>query len=235
MSVRLAKYIADCGVASRRGAENLIKSGVVSVNGEIINTPVFFVNGNEKICVNGNEIKLQLETKLYMFHKPVNTMTTLMDPGHRKTIYDVLGKKYRNLKYIGRLDFKTTGLLLMTNDGDLARQMSLPKNKIPRTYIATVDSFSEQKLNIARRGVVVDGIKYRPMLIDVIDEHNLKLTLTEGKKNEVRIVLRHIGSPVKALHRISYGPVLLGNLGVGKICEIDKKTIDLVLKKLLES
>ena len=235
MTMRLAKFLSESGIASRRGAEDLILSGAVSVDGKIINTPVFFVEGDEKICVNGVEIKKQNEIKLYMFHKPINTMTTTKDPEHRKTIYDVLDKKYRNLKYIGRLDFKTTGLLLLTNDGNLARQMSLPKNHISRTYVATVDKFSEKKLDILRRGVVIDGIKYRPMKIEIIDEHNLKITVTEGKKNEIRIALKHIGSPVLSLHRISYGPFLLGKLGVGKISEIDKKTIDVMLKKLLES
>ena len=235
MSERLAKFLSDCGIASRRGAEDLIKSGVVSVDGKIIDTPVFFVEGAERICVNGKEIKKDNEIKIYMFHKPMNTMTTTKDPMGRKTIYDVLDKKYKNLKYIGRLDFKTTGLLLLTNNGELARQMSLPKNHIERTYVATVDKYSNDKLNIVRRGIIVDGVKYRPMKIETIDEHNLRLTLQEGKKNEIRIVLKHIGSPVKALHRISYGPILLGNLGVGKILEIDKKTIDVYFKKLLES
>lgn len=235
MRVRLAKFLADSGVASRRGAEDLIVSGNVSVDGKIVDTPVFFVNGNEKICVNGKEVKKQDEIKLYMFHKPINTMTTTKDPMGRKTIYDVLDKKYHGLKYIGRLDFKTTGLLLLTNNGNLARQMSLPKNQISRTYIASVDSFSEKKLDVARRGVVIDGIKYRPMKIEVMDEHNLKLTLQEGKKNEIRIVLKYIGSPVKALHRISYGPFRLKDLGVGKISEIDKKTIDEALQNILKS
>lgn len=230
MNVRITKFIADCGVASRRVAEKLIESGCVSVNGKTIDTPVFFVTGNEKICVNGQEIKNQTEIKLYVFNKPINTMTTTRDPLGRKTIYDVLDKKYKNLKYIGRLDFKTTGLLLLTNNGEFARQMSLPKNQISRTYIATVEKFSASGLDRVRQGVVVDGIKYRPMKIEIIDEHNLKITVTEGKKNEIRIVLRHIGSPVKALHRISYGPIKLGNLPVGKILEIDKKTVDLCVK-----
>lgn len=235
MTVRLAKFIADCGVASRRGAESLIEQGAVSVNGKIVDSPVFFVEGNEKICVNGKEIKSKEEIKLYAFHKPINTMTTTKDPMGRKTIYDVLEKKYKNLKYVGRLDFKTTGLLLLTNSGELAREMSLPKNHIPRTYIATVESFAEKKLDVARKGVCIDGIKYRPMKIEVIDAHTLKVTVEEGKKNEIRIVLRYIGSPVKALHRVEYGPIKLGDLARGKILELDKKTIDLVFEKLLES
>lgn len=230
MSVRLAKFIADSGVASRRVAEDLIVNGAVSVNGNVVNTPVFFVEDDDNVCINGKEIKKDNDIKLYAFHKPINTMTTARDPMGRKTIYDVLDKKYKNLKYIGRLDFKTTGLLLMTNNGDFARKMSLPKNHIERTYIATVDKYTKQGLDIARRGVCVDGIKYRPMKIEEIDEHNLKVTVTEGKKNEIRIVLKHIGAPVKALHRISYGPIKLGNLKPKEILEMNKKTIDLILK-----
>ena len=230
MNVRLAKFIADSGVASRRGAEDLIAKGAVSVNGNVINTPVFFVEENDVVCVNGNEIKNNADIKLYAFHKPINTMTTTRDPLGRKTIYDVLDKKYKNLKYIGRLDFKTTGLLLLTNNGGLARKMSLPENRIERTYIATVDKYTKSGLENIRKGVCVDGINYRPMKVKELDEHNLKIAVTEGKKNEIRIVLKSIGAPVKALHRISYGTVKLGNLSVGKILEIDKKTIDLILK-----
>ena len=232
MTVRLAKFIADCGVTSRRGAESLIEKGDVSVNGAVVKTPVFFVNGDEKICVNGTELKKQNDIELYMFHKPINTMTTTKDPEGRKTIYDVLDKKYKNLKYIGRLDYKTTGLLLLTNSGDFARKMSLPTNHIPRTYIATVNKHDDKKLDVARCGVTVDGIKYRPMKIEIIDDHNLRVTVVEGKKNEIRIVLKHIGSPVINLHRISYGNISLGKLGVGKISKIDKKTVDQILKTL---
>lgn len=232
MKSRLAKFIADCGVASRRGAEDLIKSGVVSVNGVVVDTPVFFVDYGDVVCVSGKEIKKEDGIKLYMFHKPINTMTTTKDPDGRTTIYDVIDDKYKNLKYIGRLDFKTTGLLLLTNNGELARQMSLPKNHIKRTYVATVNGFTERGLNIARNGVVVDGVKYRPMDITVVDKNKLRVTVTEGKKNEIRIVLRHVGAPVVGLHRVSYGNIELGNLKVGKILELDKKTIDLILKNL---
>ena len=230
MAVRLAKFIADSGVASRRGAEDLIVKGAVSVNGKTIDTPVFFVEENDVVCVNGVKVKKDNDIKLYAFHKPINTMTTMRDPMGRKTIYDVLDKKYKNLKYIGRLDFKTTGLLLMTNNGDFARKMSLPKNQIERTYIATVDKYTKSGLEIVRKGTNVDGINYRPMKVKELDEHNLEITVTEGKKNEIRIVLKSIGSPVRALHRVSYGKIKLGNLSAGKILEIDKKTIDLMLK-----
>ncbi|MBR2286537.1 MAG: rRNA pseudouridine synthase [Alphaproteobacteria bacterium] len=229
MKTRIAKFIADSGVASRRAAEDLIANGHVLVNGEKIDTPVFFVDENDSVVVDGKKIETRGEIKLYAFHKPINTMTTRADPMGRKTIYDVLPAEYKNLKYIGRLDYKTTGLLLLTNDGELARKMTLPASNISRTYIATVYG-DLSKLDLARRGITVDGIKYKPMKIDVMDEHNLRVTVTEGKKNEIRIVLRAIGAPVKKLHRISFGKIELGDLPVGKIRLIHQKTIDLILK-----
>lgn len=230
MGVRVAKFIADSGVASRRGAEELIAAGHVRINGVVIDSPVNFVGENDTVEIDGKKISSRTDTELYMFHKPINTMTTLHDPRGRKTIYDCLGDEYKNLKYVGRLDYKTTGLLLLTNDGDLARKLTLPSSNIERTYIATVNSTDFSHLDKARHGMVVDGIKYAPMKIEEIGGNDLRITITEGKKNEVRIVLRACGCPVRKLHRISYGKIRLGKLPVGKIQKISQKTIDLMKK-----
>lgn len=230
MSVRVAKFIADSGVASRRVAEELIAAGRVSINGVIIDGPVNFVNENDTVEIDGKKISARATTELYMFHKPINTMTTLRDPRGRKTIYDCLDGEYKNLKYVGRLDYKTTGLLLLTNDGELARKLTLPSSNIERVYIATVNSTDFSHLDYARRGMTVDGIKYAPMKIEEIGGNDLRVTVTEGKKNEVRIVLRACGCPVRKLHRISYGKISLGKLGVGKIQQISQKTIDAIVK-----
>lgn len=230
MGVRVAKFIADSGVASRRGAEELIAAGHVRINGVVIDSPVNFVGENDTVEIDGKKISARTDTELYMFHKPINTMTTLHDPRGRKTIYDCLGDEYKNLKYVGRLDYKTTGLLLLTNDGDLARKLTLPSSNIERTYIATVNSTDFSHLDKARHGMVVDGIKYAPMKIEEIGGNDLRITITEGKKNEVRIVLRACGCPVRKLHRISYGKIRLGKLPVGKIQKISQKTIDLMKK-----
>lgn len=230
MGVRVAKFIADSGVASRRGAEELIAAGHVRINGVVIDSPVNFVGENDTVEIDGKKISARTDTELYMFHKPINTMTTLHDPRGRKTIYDCLGDEYKNLKYVGRLDYKTTGLLLLTNDGDLARKLTLPSSNIERTYIATVNSTDFSHLDKARHGMVVDGIKYAPMKIEEIGGNDLRITITEGKKNEVRIALRACGCPVRKLHRISYGKIRLGKLPVGKIQKISQKTIDLMKK-----
>ncbi len=230
MTTRLAKFIADTGYASRREAERLILENKVQVNGIIINTPVFFVNGDEDIKVSGKKLVKKSDVKLYAFHKPLDTITSNSDPMGRKTIFDVLDKKYRNLKYVGRLDFKTTGLLLLTNDGGVSRQLTLPSNKIPRTYIARVKGDDFTGLDDLRRGITVDGIKYQPMKIEIEKNKDLKITITEGKKNELRITLKAVGLPVLKLHRLSYGNVNLGNMSVGQIIELDQKTIDELLK-----
>ena len=232
MGVRVAKFIADSGIASRRGAEELIAAGHVRINGVVIDSPVNFVGENDTVEIDGKKISARTDTELYMFHKPINTMTTLHDPRGRKTIYDCLGDEYKNLKYVGRLDYKTTGLLLLTNDGDFARKLTLPSSNIERTYIATVNSTDFSRLDNARHGMVVDGIKYAPMKIEEIGGNDLRITITEGKKNEVRIVLRACGCPVRKLHRISYGKIRLGKLPVGKIQKISQKTIDVIKKSL---
>jgi 23S rRNA pseudouridine2605 synthase len=228
---RIAKFIAHCGIASRRDAEKLILSGAVAVNGNVIDSPAINIDETDVVTINGEQIKPQNNIELYIFNKPLNVMTTARDPLGRKTIYDVLPPEYKHLRYVGRLDYKTTGLLLMTNDGDLARQLTLPTNKIPRTYIARVGG-TNPNFDIARRGATIDGIHYRPMDITVLENGKIRVTVTEGKKNEVRIVMRACGAPVQKLHRESFGNLQLGKLPVGKIIKVSQKGIDELLKTL---
>ena len=231
MTVRIAKFLSDHGVSSRRGAEKLIVDGAVAINGKTIESPVNFVNDGDVVTVDGAVIGGAIKTELYAFYKPINVMTTMRDPDGRKTIYDVLPQKYRHLKYVGRLDFKTTGLLLLTNDGEFARRLTLPSSKIPRVYIAHV-SGSVKNLEFACRGITVDNVHYAPMKIDVVEPGVVRIEITEGKKNEIRIVMRACGCPVKKLHRISYGNITLGNLTPGQIKKISQKTIDEMIKTL---
>lgn len=233
MKIRIAKFIADSGVTSRRGAEQMIADGRVLVNGEVIKTPVHFVDTNDEIKIDGEKVVSRQDTRVYAFHKPIDTVTTTRDPRGRNTIYDVLPRKYHNLRYVGRLDYKTTGLLLMTNDGLLARKLTLPNSDIPRVYIADVVGTNMSRLDKARQGATVDGIKYRPMKIEIMPDKRLRITVTEGKKNEIRIVLKHCGLPVRTLHRIMYGPVSIKNIPTGKIVELDEKTIDALIKSSL--
>ena len=233
MKIRIAKFIADSGITSRRGAEQMIADGKVIVNDVVATTPVMFVDDTDEIVIDGEKIRARTDTQLYAFHKPINTFTTTHDPLGRNTIYDILPKKYHNLRYVGRLDYKTTGLLLMTNDGLLARKLTHPSSNIPRVYIADVDGNNMSKLDKARRGVTIDGIKYRPMKIEIMNDKRLRITVTEGKKNEIRIVLKYCGLPVRTLHRIAYGSISIKNIPTGKIIKLDEKTIDGFIKTYL--
>jgi 23S rRNA pseudouridine2605 synthase len=227
--LRIAKFLSDAGIASRREAERMIAAGRVSVNGQKVESPVFFIDGGEEIKVDGKQINSPFtihHSQLYLFHKPTGCLCTAHDPAGRRTIYDILPAKYKNLKYIGRLEYNTSGLLLLTNDGELARQMTLPSAGIERTYIAKLgramtmdDEFINRLLRPVRKGIKINGMIYRPMKIERMlnSASDFKITITEGKKNEIRIVFDHIGLPVRKLHRISYGPYELGDLPVGEI------------------
>ncbi|MCL2737698.1 MAG: rRNA pseudouridine synthase [Alphaproteobacteria bacterium] len=249
MKTRLAKFISDSGGASRREAERLIENGSVSVNGKPVTTPVFFVEPNDVVAINNEPVRTRTRTQIIAFNKPANTMTTLRDPDGRKTIYDCLPKNMRGLKYVGRLDYKTTGLLLLTNDGDIARRLTLPESKIVRVYTAKLRpdpgaakspngvrrlreflsplSADDSVFDSLRRGATIDGVKYAPMEIELLSRYPLlvKIKLTEGKKNEIRIAFDYIGLPVSKLNRESYGPIELGNLESGKFRELTGKEL----------
>lgn len=236
--IRIAKFIADTGITSKRDAERQIADGRVTVNGAVVDTPVFFVDGSEKITIGGTIIKLRTRTRVFAFNKPINTITSTSDPMGRKTIYDVLPKQYHSLRYVGRLDFKTTGLLLLTDDGTLARELTLPSSKIPRVYIAETSTPNvpiNRALAPARRGMTIDGIHYGAMKIEQLKSTNknaaLRLTLFEGKKNEIRIVLSACGMPVQKLHRVSYGKIQLGDLAPRRIRELAPDEINSLAKR----
>ncbi|MCL2017982.1 MAG: pseudouridine synthase [Alphaproteobacteria bacterium] len=253
MKTRLAKFIADSGIASRREAERLIESGVVFVNGNRVDTPVFFIGSEDKVRVKDMPVRIRTGTRIFAFNKPTNTVTSARDPDGRKTIYDYLPEQLHGFKYVGRLDYKTTGLLLLTDDGDMARKLTLPESKIIRTYMAKLRpdpatakirggsgrlreflsplSSDDSIFDPLRNGIVIDGIRYAPMEIELLTRYPLsvKISLREGKKNEIRIAFAHIGLSVSKLHRVSYGIVMLGDLPVGKFRELSKAEIKRIL------
>ena len=225
MATRIAKFLSEQGILSRRAAEQAIANGRIKLNGKIITIPATLVIDADKIEIDGKQIKnFAQHSKLYLFHKPIGCLTTARDPLGRKTIYDILPKEYKCLKYIGRLDYNTSGLLLMTSDGELARKMTLPSAGLERTYIAKLgramtmdDEMFNRIIKPAKKGIKINGIIYRPMKMERIDGSDAKITITEGKKNEIRIVFEHIGLPVRKLHRISYGPYQISSLKPGQI------------------
>lgn len=246
-NTRLAKKIAESGVASRREAENLIRLGHVSVDGEIITTPVFFVDDKSLICVNGQKISGKSdEVIIWKFYKPRGVITSKKDQQNRKTVFDFFKEKNDRLLYIGRLDYNSEGLLLFTNNGDIARKMELPSTALKRVYRARIfGKLSPDALQKMKLGVTIAGIKYGP--VDVrIDRQNsngyesskspaniwITVTLSEGKNREIRKIMEYFGCTVNKLVRISYGAFKLGDLQPGEVLQANKNDVEDFIKSL---
>jgi 23S rRNA pseudouridine2605 synthase len=227
---RIAKVVSRAGLASRRDAEEWIVQGRVSVNGRVINSPALDVTANDVITVDGKPLPPRERTRLFMFHKPRGLMTTHADPEGRPTVFDNLPEGLPRLISIGRLDFNTEGLLLLTNDGGLARALELPDTGWLRRYrVRAHGEVTQAQLDELKKGVEVDGVKYGS--IDATLERDqganvwLVFAIREGKNREVRNVMAHLGLEVNRLIRVSYGPFQLGELGEGEVEEVKTRVL----------
>jgi len=227
---RIAKVVARAGLASRRDAEEWITQGRVTVNGRVINSPALDVTANDVIAVDGKPLPPRERTRLFMFHKPRGLMTTHADPEGRPTVFDNLPEGLPRLISIGRLDFNTEGLLLLTNDGGLARALELPDTGWLRRYrVRAHGEVTQAQLDELKQGVEVDGVKYGS--IDATLERDqganvwLVFAIREGKNREVRNVMAHLGLEVNRLIRVSYGPFQLGELAEGQVEEVKTRVL----------
>ena len=227
---RIAKVLSRAGLASRRDAEEWIVQGRVTVNGRVINSPALDVTENDVITIDGKPLPPRERTRLFMFHKPRGLMTTHADPEGRPTVFDNLPEGLPRLISIGRLDFNTEGLLLLTNDGGLARALELPDTGWLRRYrVRAHGEVTQGQLDELKKGVEVDGVKYGP--IDATLERDqganvwLVFAIREGKNREVRNVMAHLGLEVNRLIRISYGPFQLGELEEGQVEEVKTRVL----------
>jgi 23S rRNA pseudouridine2605 synthase len=227
---RVAKVIARAGLASRREAEAWIAAGRVAVNGEVIASPARNVTARDRIAVDGQPLPARERTRLFLYHKPRGLLTTHADPGGRPTIFALLPKSLPRLVSVGRLDLNTEGLLLLTNDGGLARTLELPATGWLRRYrVRAHGRVAQAELDRLRAGVTIDGIRYGPIeaTVDRAQGSNVWLTfaIREGKNREVRNVLGHLGLAVNRLIRVSFGPFQLGEIAPGAIEEVKTRTL----------
>lgn len=223
--VRLQKYIAMCGVASRRKAEKLIDEGRVSVNGSTVTEQGVKIEiGADKVSVDGKPIKSKNKNYYIMLNKPVGYVSTANDQFDRPTVVDLVKKDLADVRIfpVGRLDYETEGLLLLTNDGDFTYKVTHPKFHMEKTYIATVKGgMTISGMNKLRNGVYIDdNFKTSPAKAEILDAYDghtfVKITIHEGKNRQVRKMFEAIGNTVVGLQRTSIGTVELGNLPLGR-------------------
>ena len=235
---RIAKVMARAGLCSRRDAERWIAQGRVKVEGKVLTSPAVTVMPGARILIDGKPLPAIEPPRLFRYHKPRGLMTTHKDPQGRPTVFERLEGELPRLISIGRLDFDSEGLLLLTNDGGLARRLALPATGWVRRYRARVHgAVDPARLAALAKGTTVDGIAYGPIkaTLDRQKGENawLTLALAEGKNRELRRVLEHLGWPVSRLIRVSYGPFQLGHLPRGTVEEVPRKIMREQLGQLL--
>ena len=216
---RLNKYLADCGVGSRRECDKLIADGCVKINGKIASLGAN-VGENDSVSVNGRRVTPKTKNYYIMLHKPKGCVTTVKDDLGRKTVMDFVDIKAR-LFPVGRLDYDTEGLLILTNDGDVANKLTHPKNNVEKVYVARLSgSLTEAERQTLERGVEIYGRKTMPARVKILakDEHHtrVEVTITEGRNRQVKKMFESVGKEVEFLKRVAEGELRLGGLQRGK-------------------
>ena len=227
---RIAKVLARAGLCSRREAERWIAAGRVAVNSQVLTTPAVTVTEGDAIVVDGQALPAKDPSRLWRYHKPAGLMTTHRDPQGRPTVFDALPARLPRVVSVGRLDFNSEGLLLLTNDGGLARTLELPATGWTRRYrVRAFGDVDDEALARLKAGVTISGVRYGPIraAVDSKKGANVWITvaLTEGKNREVRRVLEHLGLSVSRLIRTAYGPFQLGHLAEGEVEEVPRKVL----------
>ena len=234
--MRLQKYLASCGVASRRTAEKLIAEGHVTVDGQKITEMGVQVEDGQVICVDGKRVRPEAEKHYIMYHKPAGEVTTVSDPEGLATVLDRFRDYPVRLYPVGRLDYDSEGLLLLTNDGDLTERMLHPSMEVDKTYLSRVSNqVTPEEARQLERGVMVDGRKTARAKVHILSVQNLFtdmiITIHEGRNRQVRKMVEQIGHQVVMLRRIRFGPLKLGELPRGMWRPLTQEELD-ALKKL---
>ena len=239
MSERIAKAMARAGLCSRREAERWIAEGRVSVNGRVLETPAVTVSETDAIAVDGKPIAAAEPTRLWRYHKPKGLITSHRDPQGRPTVFERLPKELPRVVSVGRLDLNSEGLLLLTNDGELARHLEHPSTGWTRRYrVRAHGAVDPDRLKRLADGVVVDGVRYGPVdaRLESVKGANawLAFGLKEGKNREIRKLCAHLGLDVTRLIRIAYGPFQLGELDRGEVAVVPPRQLSSQLGKAAE-
>ena len=227
---RIAKVLARAGVASRRASERLIGEGRVAVNGKVIDTPVTLVTDSDDVEVDGKPIASRERTALWLYHKPAGLVTTAKDPQGRPTVFENLPAELPRVISVGRLDLNSEGLLLLTNDGELAGFLAHPSTGWKRRYrVRAFGNVEPKALDQLRKGVTVKDVRYAPVEIEIESQRGsntwFAVALREGKNREIRRLFEHVGLKVNRLIRIAFGPFQLGNLAAGEVRKVPSATL----------
>lgn len=219
-STRLNKYIASSGLCSRRKADKLIEQGLVMVNGKKVTELAFHVSDKDKVFVNQKLIH-PVKHQYYRFYKPAGYITTADDEKGRKTIYDILPDSLRGLRPVGRLDKESTGLLILTNDGDLIQELTHPSVKVPKIYLVQIDgAIHQHQLEELANGIEIEPQKIAYADIEVLEADKnhtmMQVTLYQGMNRQIRKMFEHIGFEVKSLKRIQHATIQLTGLKRGE-------------------
>ena len=219
--IRISRYLAKAGLASRREAEKFILDGRVTLNGDTVIEPWRNCTNKDVLKLDGIIVRQSISTALYQLHKPVGYLSTSKDAMGRKTIFDLIDSKLNHLMIIGRLDYNSEGLMILTNNGELKRYLELPKNRIERIYKVKIKGhLSSSNLASIKNGLSLEGLNYRPIAARVLERNNshswVEMVLTEGKNREIRKILASFNLTVVRLIRQRFGPFNLGNLQIGK-------------------
>ncbi len=227
---RIAKVMARAGLCSRRDAERWIEQGRVSVNGRRLKTPAVVVTADDAILVDGKPLPKNEPSRMWRYHKPVGLVTSAKDEKNRATVFDKLPPELPRVVSVGRLDINTEGLLLLTNDGGIARKLELPATGWLRRYrVRAHGSIDQKALDGLRDGVTIEGIRYGAVEAELERTQGanvwIKFALREGKNREVKRILEYLGLTVNRLIRTSYGPFQLGDLKTGDVREIPRRVV----------
>jgi 23S rRNA pseudouridine2605 synthase len=215
--MRLAKYLAHAGVASRRSAEGLIAAGRVSVNGALVTDPAHDVSGDAHVALDGRPLAGPEPRVAYALHKPVGVVSTARDTHGRKTVLDLVPARGLRLYPVGRLDADSSGLILLSNDGELANRLTHPRFEVPKTYRVKLAGppVTDRALRTLRSGMELEDGPTAPARVRRIAAHTIEMTIHEGRNRQVRRMCKGVGHPVVELARIGFGPLQLGELKLG--------------------